>query len=142
MRVGLSLSPEPEPRIQALTLTSAPEPPPDLAEVASIVVGAISDGPWGSLPDALVSRLGPAIDQVALERGIRAASARFGPVRLDVVTGGSEHAATWRLRGDRGDLALRLERDPASGACIVVELKTVETAAADPRRLSRSRGPG
>src|SRR4029077_19461853 len=77
VRVGLSLSPEPEPRIQALTLTSAPEPPPDLAEVASIVVGAISDGPWGSLPDALVSRLGPAIDQVVLERGIRAASARF-----------------------------------------------------------------
>jgi hypothetical protein len=126
VKVELLLSPEPEPRIQALTLTSAPEPPADLSDLAAVVVTAISDGPWGSLPDPLTSRLASAVDQVALERAIRAAGARFGPVRLDAVTGGTEHAATWRLRGDRGDLTLRLERDPATGACTAVEVNTVD----------------
>ena len=125
VRVEMLLSPEPVPRIQTLNLTSAPVPSPDLVELAAIVVAAISEGPWGTLPEALSSALGPAVDQVALERAIRAAGARFGPVRLDVVTAGSEHAATWRLRGDRGDLTLRVERDASSGAAIV-ELTTTD----------------
>lgn len=126
VKVELLLSPEPGPRIQALNLTSAPEPPSHLVDLASIVVAAISDGPWGSLPEALASGLAPTVDQAALERAIRAAGARFGPLRLDAVTGGTEHAATWRLRGDRGDLTLRLERDPATRACTAVELNTVD----------------
>jgi CubicO group peptidase (beta-lactamase class C family) len=125
VRVEMLLSPEPEPRVQTLNLTSAPVPPDELRELARIVVTAISDGPWGTLPATLASALGPALDQPALERAIRAASARFGPVRLDAVTAGTDHAATWRLRGDRGDLTLRVERDATSGA-VTVELLTVD----------------
>jgi len=73
--------------------------------------------------------LGPAVDQVGLERAIRAAGARFGPVTLGPVTAGSETSATWRLPGDRGDLSLRLERDPSTGTSTAVELQTVDLEA-------------
>ena len=66
------------------------------------------------------------MDQVALERAIRAAGARFGPVSLGAVTAGSETSATWRLRGDRGDLTLRLERDAVDRDRRRVELQTVD----------------
>ena len=127
VRAEILLSPEPQPRIQALNLTSAPEPPVPLTDLAGVVVRAISDGPWGTLPDDLTVALAPAVDQVALERAIRAAGARFGPVALGAVTAGSETSATWRLRSDRGDLTLRIERDPATGTCSAVDLQTVDT---------------
>ena len=128
VRVEMLLSPEPEPRIQALNLTSAPEPP---------------TGPGGSrgrrrrgdlgrtvgrrCPTTLADALAPAVDQVALERAIRAAGARFGPV--------TPRAGHGRLR-DLGDMApsRRSRRsDPPPGArpghrdMPAVELQTVDT---------------
>ena len=127
VQVEVLLSPEPEPRIQALNLTSAPEPSQALADLATLVVRAVSEGPWGSLPAELTGILGPEVDQIALERAIRAAGARFGPVSLGSVTAGSDTSATWRLLGDRGPLTLHLEIEPPTGRCTAVELQTVDT---------------
>ena len=126
VRVELLLSPEPDPRIQKLAFTSAPEPAAEATAFATTLTEAISDGPWGQLPAAVESTLADDVDRAALERAIRAAGARFGPVRLGPVTAGAETWATWRLLGERGDLTLRLDRDAATNLVTKVELLTAE----------------
>jgi CubicO group peptidase (beta-lactamase class C family) len=126
VRIELLLSPEPDPRIQKLDFTSAPEPHADATAFATALVGAISVGPWGNLPAAVESALADGVDRVALERAIRAAGARFAPVRLGPVTAGSDTSATWRLAGERGALTLHLDRDPAANRFTKVELLTAE----------------
>lgn len=121
LRVEILLSPESRPRIQALTLTSVPEPAPESSDAAARVVAVISDDADGSSLDI---PFGPALDRAAVARSIRAASARFGPLRLGPVIAGTNVSATWRLLGDQGDLTLRLDRDPATGDVTAVELKT------------------
>jgi hypothetical protein len=56
---------------------------------------------------------------VAIERGLRAAEARFGPVVLGRVVGGDgEKSGAWLLSGERGDLELRLELEGPGGAIV------------------------
>jgi CubicO group peptidase (beta-lactamase class C family) len=126
VRVELLMSPEPDPRIQALNLTSAPEPHADATAFATVLVRAISDGPWGDLPAAVGSGLSESVDRVALERAVRTAGARFGTVRLGPVTAGTETSATWRVLGERGELTLRVDRDPVANRFTAVELLTAE----------------
>ena len=125
LQVGILLSPEPRPRIQDLTFTSVPEPSAELRGAAAGIVAAISSCADGRAPGGLDLELAASVDGAALDRSIRAASARVGPVRLGDVIASTDVSATWRLHGDRGDLTLRLERDPATGAMTAAELKTV-----------------
>jgi Beta-lactamase class C and other penicillin binding proteins len=131
VRVQVLLSPESRPRIQALTLTSVPEPSPAATAAATCIVAAITaelgtggGTGGGSTLDGPGLRLGEGVDRVGLERSIRAASARFAPCRLGPVIAVTETSATWRLLGDRGDLTLRLDQDPATGDVTAVELRT------------------
>jgi len=128
VRVEILLSPEPRPRIQALTLSSAPEPSAEAYTAAVRIVAAIDGGAGASAWEGSEPALAPAVDQAALQRSIRAASARFGPLRLGPVIAGTDVSATWRLLGDRGELTLRLEHDPATGEVTVIELRTAALA--------------
>ena len=125
VKVGILLSPEPEPRIQDLTLTSVPDPSSELMGHAERLAATLAGEP-GSLADALPDLpLAEAVDRSALERAFQSAALRFGPMRLGPVIAGSDDAVTWRLLGDRGESTLRLERDPATGDLSAVELLTV-----------------
>ncbi len=126
VQVGILLSPEPRPLIQDVTLTSVPDPSPELADAAAQVVAVINGHAGGRGPDAvgLELPLGPTLDRVALDRAIRATAARYGPVRLGPAIASSDTSATWRLHGERGEATLRLERDQPSGAWSAIELRT------------------
>jgi CubicO group peptidase (beta-lactamase class C family) len=124
VKVGILLSPEPVPRIQDLTLASVPEPSPEAGSAAARIAAIISSGSDASaLSDAGLA-VGPSVDRDALERSIRAASARYGACRIGPVIAGTDVSSTWRVVGDRGFFTLRLDRDPASGEFTVVELRT------------------
>ena len=118
VKVEILLDPEARALVQALRLTSVPEPPLTLSAIARRLTDLLSsEGP--RFPTDLV--LAPGVDQAAAWRSLRAAEARFGPVVLgDPIAGDGLHSATWRLRGDRGDVDLNLELDDTGLA-----LKTV-----------------
>ncbi|HEX5591504.1 MAG TPA: serine hydrolase domain-containing protein [Candidatus Limnocylindrales bacterium] len=113
VEVDLLLSPERPPRVQALGITSVPEPSEALAAVASAVVFALG-GPEPGIPESL--ELDPAIDRAKLTGVLRIAAIRFGSVTLGPAVGGDgERSATWRLRAGAATLVLAVERDPATG---------------------------
>jgi CubicO group peptidase (beta-lactamase class C family) len=117
LRVEILMSPERPSRIQGLRLTSVPEPSSGLTKVARRVVKLLATaGPaW---PEDLP--LAPGLDRDQIGRALRAAEARFGPVILGEAVANEGDAVTWRLVGDRGEVYLRLARDPGTG-----ELTTV-----------------
>jgi hypothetical protein len=126
VKVEIQLTPEVPPRVQTLDLTSVPEPPPALAAIATRIVDilAVPGPPWP--PDLL---LGEAVDRQALERELRATEAMFGPLTLGPVTGGDgERSAAWRLRGERGDVALTLELAPDGDVISAASLVPVAPA--------------
>ena len=114
VRVEILLSPERPPRVQALTFRSIPEPPTALSSIAARLADLLGrPGPrWPSdIP------LAASADRKAIERGLRAAEARYGPVALDRPTAGDGvKGASWRLRGDRGDVTLELALDAPDGS--------------------------
>ena len=117
------MSPERPPRVQRFEVTSVPEPPEALVSIAERVA-ALLDRPGPSWPEDL--HLDDAIDRASLDRELRAAEALFGPVTLDPVQGGDGvKEASWRLRGDRGDLTLTLEIEPEDGTIRAVKLVPV-----------------
>ncbi len=120
VRVEVLLSPERPPRVQKLTLTSVPEPPDTLREVAELLVGLLNrPGPSWPLDVALAT---PA-DRPAIERSLRAAEALFGPVALGAsIAGDGAVRATWRLTGERGEVDLQLELDAPGGSLSRVAL--------------------
>jgi CubicO group peptidase (beta-lactamase class C family) len=114
VKVEILLSPERPPRVQALTLMSVPDPSPALAAIADRLA-ALLGTPGPSWPSDVP--LAASADRPAIERGLRAAEARFGPVALGLPTAGDgEKSASWRLSGDRGDLTLAIELDAPGGA--------------------------
>ena len=114
VKVEILLSPERPPRIQALTLTSVPEPPAALTAVAERLAGLLGT-PGPSWPSDVP--LTETADHSAIERGLRAAEARFGTATLGRPTAGDgAKTATWGLTGDRGALSLTLELDAPGGA--------------------------
>jgi len=123
VKVEIQLTPELPPRVQTFTVRSVPEPPKALADAAEQIVGAVAaaDGGAPAWPDEV--RLGPKVDQAKLARALRAAEARFGPIRLGkVVAGDGERTATFRVACARGSLDLALERDPGDGVLTSVAL--------------------
>jgi hypothetical protein len=60
-----------------------------------------------------------------LARVLRVVGARFAPLALGpVVAGDGEKSATWRLRGERGELELTVEQNPGTG--LVTKLTLVQ----------------
>jgi hypothetical protein len=111
VRVEILLDPERPPRVQRLEFTSVPEPPAPLVAAAARLA-AVLGGPGPAWPDDLP--LAGTIDRSPIDRELRAAEALFGPVVLGpVLSGDGLKVASWRLRGERGDLALTLEIDPS-----------------------------
>jgi CubicO group peptidase (beta-lactamase class C family) len=113
VQIEIQLSPEGEPRVQTLNLTSVPEPAPELASAAALVQAAL-ETPSPLWPATLP--LAAEVDQVALRRALLAAAARFTPIeRTAVVAGDGAKTASFRFSGARGAFELRLTRDPDSG---------------------------
>ncbi len=110
VRVEIRLSPEATALVQTFGLTSVPAPKEALVTLASKLVAAIN-GPHPAIPAAL--KLGPEIDRTALDRIARVVAARHAPLVLGhAVAGDGVKSATWRLRGDRGELELAITADP------------------------------
>jgi CubicO group peptidase (beta-lactamase class C family) len=132
VKAEILLSPELPPRVQALNLTSVPEPPALLRAAADRIVAALVV-PAGTAPEWPSDiPLGEGVDRVALDRSLRAAEARFGTVRLGPAVGGDGvRAVTFRVECQRGRLELALERDEASGSLTAVRLTPVRMAAVD-----------
>jgi CubicO group peptidase (beta-lactamase class C family) len=129
VRVEILLSPERPPRVQALTFRSIPEPPTGLSSTAARLAALLGrPGPrWPSdIP------LAASADRNAIERGLRAAEARYGPVTLDRPTAGDGvNGASWRLRGDRGDVTLELALDAPDGSLTSVAFVPMMVEAPD-----------
>jgi CubicO group peptidase (beta-lactamase class C family) len=132
VKAEIVLSPELPPRVQTLSLTSVPEPPPELRAAAERLVAAldVADGSAPVWPAELA--LDASLDPSMLARSLRATEARFGTVRLGrVVAGDGERQATFRLDCTMGHIDLELERDPASGRLTRVRLRPERLAPAD-----------
>ena len=113
VKVEILMSPEPEPRVQTLNVTSIPEPRAPLSSAAEAVIRAFSEAGTSWPSDV---RLGPKVDRAVAERELRTAAARYGAARLGrCMAGDGERKATWRVSTDRGELELRLERDAGTG---------------------------
>jgi hypothetical protein len=114
VQIEIQLSPEREPRVQTLNLTSVPEPPQELSDAAALVRETLDDAA-PSWPATL--RLSDAVDPAGVRRALMAAAARYAPIeRTAVVAGDGAKTASFRCSGARGAFELRLTRDPATGA--------------------------
>jgi CubicO group peptidase (beta-lactamase class C family) len=128
IKVEILLSPQAPPLVQVLTLTVAPEPSEALAAVATSVLRAVNVAD-PTLPGDL--DLGPGVDRAALARVLRIVAAGHAPLELGpAVAGDGTRSATWRLRGERGDVELEVERDPGAG--LVTTLKLTQRPPAFP----------
>jgi CubicO group peptidase (beta-lactamase class C family) len=126
VKVEIQLSPEARPLVQALTLTSVPEPSQLLRSAAERVVAALQaiDGAMPRWPAEL--EVASDVDREALDRACRATEARFGTVKLGpAIAGDGVKTATFRLECTRGRVDLRLDRDPDSGTFNKVSLVPV-----------------
>ncbi len=114
LRLGISLSPQPAPLVQTLTVEAVLDPSDGLRSAAEAVLGAVAAD--GELPQGLA--VGPAFDRERFRRAALAAGARFGALRLGLPTAGDGAlAAAWELRTERGGRAcLRVALDPETGA--------------------------
>jgi len=129
VKLEILLDPELPPRVQALTVTSVPEPPAELTRIAELIAARLAAGET-SWPADL--ELEAPLDGAALGRSMRATEARFGPVRLGpVVAGDGRQSATFRLDGERGRLELVLDRDPLTGRLRTVALRPVPLSPPD-----------
>lgn len=129
VKVEILLSPELPPKVQALTLTSVPEPQPELRAAADRIVSALATVAGASPRWPADVAVGPTVDRDALDRACRATEARFGTVHLGPsIAGDGVNAVTFRLECSRGKVDLRLERDPADGVLTSVALVPVPLA--------------
>jgi CubicO group peptidase (beta-lactamase class C family) len=113
VQIEIQLSPEREPRVQTLNLTSVPEPPRELTTAAALIRAAI-DTPTPAWPSAIP--LTDTVDAALLHRALLAAAARFAPIeRQAIVAGDGVKAASFRFSGSRGSFDLRMTRDPKDG---------------------------
>ena len=98
-----------DPRIQRLELTPVHDPSRALTELAERVL-AVAGSTVPAWPADLVA--GPDVDATAVERSLRAAAARFGPMRLGLPTAGDGRTtATFDVDGDDGRAGLAHARD-------------------------------
>jgi hypothetical protein len=115
------VTPEPVPRMQTFRVTAVGRPSDDLVAVAERLLAAAGSGTpdW---PEWLAAA--GTLDTVAIERALRAGSARFGRMALGLpVAGDGRATTTWELVTERGGRAtLRLALDPAGGAVTAAEI--------------------
>jgi len=133
VHVEILLSPERPPRVQALSLTSVPEPPAPLQLAASRIVAALerTDG-RPAIDWPLDLAVGEEVDLAAVRRALGATAARFAPVRLGpAVESDGEQKATFRLQSDRGQLDLALTLDRELGCITSVSLVPVRRVPPD-----------
>ena len=133
VRVELLLSPELDPRIQTLNVTSIPEPPALIRRAADRLVEQVNAAGLGR-PVDWPSDIAVAedIDLGGLRRTITATGARFAPVSLSsAMDGDGERKATYRLHSDRGHLDLALEIDPEAACVADVSLAPVKQGPPD-----------
>jgi CubicO group peptidase (beta-lactamase class C family) len=114
-QLEILVTPEPEPRIQTLLVTPVGDSSPALAAAAERLLAAAVE-PAVSWPGDLAR--GEALDPGAVERALRAGSARFGAMRLGLpVAGDGAASTTWDLVTERGGRAtLKVALDPGTGA--------------------------
>lgn len=126
VRVEILLSPKIAPLLQALNLTSVPEPSGVLRAAANRIVEAIQPAAKGQpvtidWPAELT--VASALDLEPIVRAMRATEARFAALRLGpAIAGDGEEKATFRLLGERGLVDLSLAVDPAVGCITSVAL--------------------
>jgi CubicO group peptidase (beta-lactamase class C family) len=120
VQVEILMSPERPSLVQALNITSIPDPPAGLVRIAERVVALLGQNTPAWPPDP---PLAEPLDPGELDRDLRAAAAMFGPLRLGPVTAGDGvKTATWRLLGDRGELTLTLQLGEAEGTIAKIAL--------------------
>jgi CubicO group peptidase (beta-lactamase class C family) len=113
-QLEILVTPEPQPRIQTLLVTPVGDPSPPLVAVAERLL-AVAAEPAVAWPGDLAHA--EALDPGAVERALRAGSARFGTMRLGLpVAGDGAASTTWELVTERGGRAtLKLALDPGTG---------------------------
>jgi CubicO group peptidase (beta-lactamase class C family) len=125
VKIEILLSPELPPKVQTLAVTSVAEPPEALARAAEQLVAALQPPASGPITIDWPADLsvGAGVDLGAVVRAMRAAEARYAPLTLGApVEGDGERRATFRIRGDRGNLDLSLTLDPERGCLDGVSL--------------------
>jgi CubicO group peptidase (beta-lactamase class C family) len=123
LQVTVLVSPEPEPRIQALRVTPVLDPSAALTGIAERLLAASADGLW---PEDLDTK--DEVDRSAVLRGLRVLAAWAGdgtPAPGPVTAGDGGTTATWEL-GRPVVGTLRVALDKETGV-----LAAVEAAAAD-----------
>jgi len=125
VKVEILLSPEAAPRVQTFSVTSVPEAPRALRDAAAAIVAAMAppEGAPVAIDWPTAVTLDDAVDAGIVVRAMRAAEARYGPIRLGPVTAGDgETKATFRLESSRGRLECSLELDTARGCLTSVAI--------------------
>jgi len=127
LRVEAKLTPEPSPRLQWLVVEAVPDPGAALVGIAQRLLDGAADG---DLPADLP--VADALDRNRYARSARAASLRFGSLRLGLPRAGDgTTTATWELAVERGGPAgLRVVLDAATGMLVEASLTVAERAAA------------
>ena len=127
VRLSILLTPEPRPLVQQLTVTAVHDPSPALRSVAERVLALAADAATGWPADLAA---GPDLDVVAVTRSLRAAGARFGPMRLGLPTTGDGAAtAAFEVEGDDGKATLSLTLDVETRAVAALSLSAAEREA-------------
>jgi CubicO group peptidase (beta-lactamase class C family) len=126
-QLELLVTPEPAPLIQVLKAAFVGDPSPALEAPAQLLLAAAVE-PAATWPSGLAR--GDVVDAVAVERAMRAASARFGTMTLGrPLAGDGRTTTTWELATERGRATLRLTLDAATGDLTEV---TLEAARREP----------
>ena len=121
VEVEILVSPEPEPRIQTLAVTAVADPSPEIRRVGELLLEAASR-PVPAWPGSLTA--GDALDTEAVVRALRAASARFGAMRLGAsIAGDGRTGATFELVSERSRALLEVVLDATSGAVTTAVLR-------------------
>jgi len=109
--VGLRLSPEPNPKIQALRVTPVLDPPARLVDARDRLLAAARAGTWPAALEATA-----AVDTGVAMRGLRVLAALFDPLDASaVVAGDGRLTATWELGPRAGGATIRVDIDGETG---------------------------
>ncbi len=127
LHLSITVTPEPQPRLQSLEAKAVLDPSERLIGVAKRVLvqaagaaeaaGSTEASPAG---DAATDDFG----REATEHSLRAAGARFGPMRLGLpIAGDGATTARWSVDGERGQAELGVTLDGPGGPVAVVTLE-------------------
>ncbi len=129
VELEILVTPEAEPRLQTFRVTPVGDPSPALVAAAERLLAAAAD-PAPAWPSDLVRS--EALDPAAVERALRAGSARLGAMRLGLpVAGDGRVTTTWSLVPDRGRATLKLTLDAGTGAVTEAALQVARRTPPD-----------